>query len=147
MYEPDYGLLIGNLLIVIGVAIAVFLIFRAVMLWYWKVNTVVNNQERTNELLEKLFIQMGGNENEIRYIDEDAVNNDHLLSDEEKLKKLKAEVEENELILFSIETGEYEIISKEQWNNDLRSGFAKKFKVAFDPKESIQNPEKVSKNA
>lgn len=38
-------------LVSLGIAVALFLVFRSVILWYWNVNRIVQNQERTNELL------------------------------------------------------------------------------------------------
>jgi IS4 transposase len=39
-----------------------FLILRAVVLWYYRVNERVELQQRTNELLEKIYRQLGGKE-------------------------------------------------------------------------------------
>ncbi|WP_157359396.1 hypothetical protein [Wenyingzhuangia fucanilytica] len=41
--------------IVIFIAIIVFLIFRDLMLWYWKVPKILKNQEKTNELLQQIL--------------------------------------------------------------------------------------------
>lgn len=50
----DFGL--GLVTFVIGLAILVglFLLFRSILLWYWKVDTIVKNQEETNALLRDL---------------------------------------------------------------------------------------------
>lgn len=50
MFGTDFTPIIVALI----VSVAVFFIFRGVLLWYWKVNTIVKNQERTNELLQQL---------------------------------------------------------------------------------------------
>lgn len=42
-----------DVLIFIGVAIIAFLIFREIVMWYWKINEIVSNQRITNELLEE----------------------------------------------------------------------------------------------
>lgn len=44
----------GNLagsIIVIVIGILLFLALRQVVLWYWKVDTIIKNQELTNQLL------------------------------------------------------------------------------------------------
>ncbi|SEL44697.1 hypothetical protein [Parapedobacter koreensis] len=42
-----------DVLIFLGVGIVVFLIFREIVMWYWKINEIVSNQRVTNELLEE----------------------------------------------------------------------------------------------
>ncbi len=56
-----------SLLLIIIISLGVFLLLRSIMLWYWKVDIIVKNQEiqnkllkNQNELLEKLFILQGG---------------------------------------------------------------------------------------
>lgn len=54
------------------VIIALLFLFRAILLWYWKVNETIRNQEilincaqKQSNILEKMLIQLGGNmENE-----------------------------------------------------------------------------------
>lgn len=38
-------------LILIGFGIALFLVLRQLVLWYWKVDVIIRNQEVTNKLL------------------------------------------------------------------------------------------------
>lgn len=56
-----------SLILIIVISIGIFLLLRSIMLWYWKVDIVVKNQEIQNkllknqsEILEKLFILQGG---------------------------------------------------------------------------------------
>ncbi|MDR6943024.1 hypothetical protein [Mucilaginibacter pocheonensis] len=42
-----------TILIVFGIAIVIFLVIRSLMLWYWKVDVVLNNQEAQTSLLQK----------------------------------------------------------------------------------------------
>ncbi len=42
-----------DVLIQIGIAIIVFLIFREIFTWYWKINEIISNQRMTNELLQE----------------------------------------------------------------------------------------------
>jgi hypothetical protein len=51
MNEPNYLLII----IVLAVPLVLFLIFRSIMLWYWKVDTIVENQEKQIALLTDLL--------------------------------------------------------------------------------------------
>ena len=58
---------ITELLIIVGVAIALFFLFRGINLWYWKINDLMKYQERQEilmtdqrDLLRKIFIQHGG---------------------------------------------------------------------------------------
>jgi hypothetical protein len=48
----------------VGIIALLFLILRAVVLWYYRVNERVELQQRTNELLEKIYGQLGGKEEE-----------------------------------------------------------------------------------
>ncbi|SET46498.1 hypothetical protein SAMN04487771_101945 [[Clostridium] aminophilum] len=47
--------LIPVLLIIILVWIAVFLILRAFWCWYWKINARLEEQKKTNELLQNIL--------------------------------------------------------------------------------------------
>jgi hypothetical protein len=42
-------------IVVIAVLLIVFLLFREINCWYWKVNERLAEQRRTNELLEMLL--------------------------------------------------------------------------------------------
>lgn len=44
----------SNLFIVILIVVTVFIIARELILWYFKINERVNNQQRIIELLEKI---------------------------------------------------------------------------------------------
>lgn len=48
-------------IIVVGtlVAVAIFTIFRAIALWYWRVNESIALQHKTIFLLEKVIMQLG----------------------------------------------------------------------------------------
>lgn len=63
------------LLTVLAVSILIFLLIRGILLWYWRVNDIVNNQSaqsmllqeqvkllaEQNELLKSLKVQLGNN--------------------------------------------------------------------------------------
>jgi hypothetical protein len=42
-------------LFVIGFFFGIFLAIRAIMLWYWKINTIVDNQQMQIRLLQDLL--------------------------------------------------------------------------------------------
>jgi hypothetical protein len=49
---------IAILLLFFTIVIGIFLLIRWFMLWYWKVNTIVENQEKSNDLLLKILIEV-----------------------------------------------------------------------------------------
>lgn len=50
----DTGLSLVSFLIALAIMLGIFLLLRAVVLWYWKVDTIVKNQEETNRLLRSI---------------------------------------------------------------------------------------------
>jgi hypothetical protein len=48
------------ILIALGIVIVVFLILRELVLWYFKINTIIENQKVANDLLKKTYILHGG---------------------------------------------------------------------------------------
>jgi uncharacterized protein YoxC len=50
---------ITGALIAIAFLVIVFLVARELVLWYWKINTIVRNQEKTNFLLKKYMESKG----------------------------------------------------------------------------------------
>jgi len=47
-------------IIAIVVIIVLFLLFREINCWYWKINERIGLIKRTNILLERIYIQLGG---------------------------------------------------------------------------------------
>lgn len=45
---------IDEIVIALILIILFFLLLRSVNLWYWKINTLIKNQEETNKLLQKI---------------------------------------------------------------------------------------------
>jgi endogenous inhibitor of DNA gyrase (YacG/DUF329 family) len=58
----------GALVIALGVCIGIFLILRSLVLWYWKINTVVQLLDKQNALLAKL-VEQGDPERKTRCSD------------------------------------------------------------------------------
>jgi len=50
--NPLSGLLL--VLAIIGICVALFLVFRTLVLWYWKVDVIVNNQQKQIVLLHDI---------------------------------------------------------------------------------------------
>jgi len=47
-----------SFLIVVAIAILLFLVLRAIVLWYWKIDTIVSNQQKQIELLTKILLSL-----------------------------------------------------------------------------------------
>ena len=122
------GNTITSLLISLGVIIVVFLIFRAVMLWYWKVNDIVKNQERTNELLEKVYLQLGGKKSTLNVPKEDIDRTQSMI---DSLRK-------DQVLVKNLRTGDLKTELKSTWLSDEKLGYNKDFEMVYDP----ENPEK-----
>lgn len=53
--------IIGNvayLLFVIAIFVGIFLLLRSIVLWYWKVDEVIKNQQESNKLLETIAAKL-----------------------------------------------------------------------------------------
>lgn len=48
-----------TLVVSLAVLIVIFLIFREIVCWYWKINERIRLQHKTNYLLGKISIQLG----------------------------------------------------------------------------------------
>ncbi|MDR3695931.1 hypothetical protein [Mucilaginibacter sp.] len=60
---PIFASFIG-ILLVLAVCIGIFLVFRSIMLWYWKIDVIVKNQEQQIALLHKQ-IELSEQQNKI----------------------------------------------------------------------------------
>lgn len=54
------GLLLG-----LAITIGLFFLFRGIMLWYWKIDTIIKNQEETNRLLQFIAKSLDGKDDHI----------------------------------------------------------------------------------
>lgn len=52
-YDTGGVTLIG-IIMTLAITIGLFFLFRGIMLWYWKVDKIVQNQEETNRLLKSI---------------------------------------------------------------------------------------------
>lgn len=50
--RTDFGSIFA-FLFAVGICILIFLALRQIMLWYWKVDTIIQNQEKQIELMEE----------------------------------------------------------------------------------------------
>ena len=46
--------IVGGLFVIL-----IFVVLRELVMWYWKINEIVKNQEKTNLLLKKYFDSKG----------------------------------------------------------------------------------------
>lgn len=61
-------------IIVIIVFVLIFFAFRAVMLWYWKVDVIVANQQKQIDLLTDLLKQKSVNDGNRSYSNEEVLD-------------------------------------------------------------------------
>ncbi len=54
------GTQIISIIIVVAICFGIFLICREIVLWYFKINKIIDGQIKTNALLERILIQLGG---------------------------------------------------------------------------------------
>lgn len=47
-----------NIIIAIIIILVVFVIAREILCWYWKINKVVENQEKLLEIMEDILFEM-----------------------------------------------------------------------------------------
>jgi hypothetical protein len=55
----NMSMLVGAV-IVVAILIVIFLICREIVLWYFKINRIIEGQAKTNALLERILKQLGG---------------------------------------------------------------------------------------
>lgn len=55
LLQADAGLGMVQFLIVAAVCLGLFLLLRFVMLWYWRIDELVKNQEQQNVLLSQIL--------------------------------------------------------------------------------------------
>ncbi len=48
------------IVMIVGIVAIAILVLREVLLWYWKINEIVQNQKKTNYLLAKILYEKGG---------------------------------------------------------------------------------------
>ncbi len=54
------GTQIISIIIVVAICFGIFLICREIVLWYFKINRIIEGQTKTNVLLSQILIQLGG---------------------------------------------------------------------------------------
>ncbi|GAB6039075.1 hypothetical protein JCM15519_36340 [Fundidesulfovibrio butyratiphilus] len=64
MYGGYFGYSFMNPLILLLIILVIFLVCREIVCWYWKLNKIVANQERQNQLLESILARLGGPESQ-----------------------------------------------------------------------------------
>tara|TARA_Y100000385_G_C12819743_1_gene519849 strand:+ start:207 stop:578 length:372 start_codon:yes stop_codon:yes gene_type:complete len=113
------------LIITISIGIILFFILRGVNLWYWRINDLIKNQEENNNLLEKIFIQLGGNFNEQEQKNIDLSNQNK--EDTVKINKLLSNLKNDEVIIRIKASNQIEKIKKTDWEDIIKIGNQEKF--------------------
>src|SRR5690554_5946556 len=114
------------ILLIIVSSIILFFILRPIYLWYFNINKITDYQKeqkellnKNNQLLEKLYIQMGGKiENDIDIKQNNDVDNQEF----EKIQQLKNEIKENEVVVKIIQNGKIEKWKKSDWEDVVKLG-------------------------
>ena len=114
-----------TLIITISIGIILFFILRGVNLWYWRINDLIKNQEENNNLLEKIFIQLGGNFNEQEQKNIDLSNQNK--EDTVKINKLLSNLKNDEVIIRIKASNQIEKIKKTDWEDVIKIGNQEKF--------------------
>ena len=118
-----------TLIITISIGIILFFILRGVNLWYWRINDLIKNQEENNNLLEKIFIQLGGNFNEQEQKNIDLSNQNK--EDTVKINKLLNNLKNDEVIIRIKASNQIEKIKKTDWEDIIKIGNQEKFDLLF----------------
>jgi len=113
------------LIITISIGIILFFILRGVNLWYWKINDLIKNQEENNNLLEKIFIQLGGDINIKERVNIELSNEN--TEDRETINELLKNLTEDELIIRIKASNQIEKIKKSDWADIVKIGNQEKF--------------------
>lgn len=114
-----------TLIITVSIGIILFFILRGVNLWYWRINDLIKNQEENNNLLEKIFIQLGGNFNEQEQKNIDLSNQNK--EDTVKINKLLNNLKNDEVIIRIKASNQIEKIKKTDWEDIIKIGNQEKF--------------------
>jgi len=114
-----------TLIITIGVGIILFFILRGVNLWYWRINDLIKNQEEHNNLLKKIFIQLGGNLNEQK--PKNITHSNQNKEDTVEITKLLKNLKNDEVIIRIKASGQIEKIKKTDWDDIIEIGNQEKF--------------------
>jgi len=90
---------------------------------------LIKNQEENNNLLEKIFIQLGGNFNEQEQKNIDLSNQNK--EDTVKINKLLNNLKNDEVIIRIKASNQIEKIKKTDWEDIIKIGNQEKFDLLF----------------
>ena len=90
---------------------------------------MIKNQEENNNLLEKIFIQLGGNFNEQEQKNIDLSNQNK--EDTVKINKLLNNLKNDEVIIRIKASNQIEKIKKTDWEEIIKIGNQEKFDLLF----------------
>jgi len=118
-----------NLIVFLVFVLIVYLLFRPINLWYWRVSERIENQERQIDLLEKLV--RNSNIEQITSNGKPLIFNDSVveLTDIQKmsLKYRKSKLKDGEIVVFNKVADKIEIIKSTQWqeiiDNEIQNNY------------------------
>lgn len=129
---------ITELLIIIGIGIAIFFLFRGINLWYWKINNLIKNQERQetlmidqNDMLRKIFIQLGGKIEDKQQQRKSSELSNIEDTDKDAVEDLKRNIKIDEVIVKIKQNGRIEKWKKTDWDEIIKIGNQDKFDLIF----------------
>jgi hypothetical protein len=117
-------------ILVIVILVIIFLILRELNCWYWKINERLEQQRRTNFLLEKIYFQNGGKLPDLK-----GDEKEEKLSTEELDANLEGNEKEEKFSTEGLNDGFYNQLSageKAEINELVRFGIKKGIKIAIN---------------
>ena len=108
------------LIIILVFLIGLFLLFRELVCWYWKINERIKQQNEIILLLKQLIVKENSKESPTHYLPEKSItrSTDDQLTEEEKiiLNNLKnISLKEGEKIILNKTTRKIRKVSKDEW--------------------------------
>ncbi len=153
--------IIAIVLVILALDILLFLIFRNIILWYFKINTIVKNQKqhqdlltRQNELLEGIYKQLGGVSKQNKSTHNPLIEktkeasskiNNKISSqfshkeqfEEDNINHLRKDIKDNEIIIRVKHNNRIEKWNIKDWEEIIKIGNRDKFEILYS-KDGLQ---------
>ncbi len=109
-------------LMTIGITVLVWIILRPLVLWYFKINTIIDELKENNRLLA-----LGKDS----YAEEEKPEPEETSEwiDTEAFHELRKKLKNNQLIVQTKKTGKLQIIDKADWEDIVKIGNESMFEV------------------
>jgi len=79
-----------DIILIVAISALIFILVRSIFLWYWKINTIVENQEKQNLLLEYLLRSQMGNDKVDMLLGNKSQSKSNSTTEEFNIEKFKA---------------------------------------------------------